>query len=100
MTKPHSSLVVNCPCCGTILHLDRVTGAILLEERQRKAPMKSFEEAARESVARQEQARAQLARAMEEEKNRGDIMDRKFKEALKKAEDEDLPPPPRPFDLD
>jgi hypothetical protein len=100
MKKLDASLVVSCPCCGTVLHLDRVTGAILFEERPRKGPVKSFEEAARESVARQEQARAQLARAMEEEKNRGDIMDKKFKEALKKAEDDDLPPPPRPFDLD
>ena len=100
MPRSDSTLVITCPCCGTVLHLDRRTGAVLLEERPRKGPVKSFEEAARESVARQEQARAQLARAMEEEKNRGEIMDKKFKEALKKAEDDELPPPPRPFDLD
>src|SRR5262245_47605514 len=99
--KPSSRvLIVTCPCCNTILHLDRDTGALLLEERPRKASVKSLEEAARENAARQEQARAQLAKAMQEEKHKGEIMDRKFKEAMKKAEKDETPPPPRPFDLD
>jgi len=100
VSKSDKTLIATCPCCGTILHLDPMTGAILLEERPKKGPVKSFEEAARESAARQEQAKAQLARAMEEEKHKGEIMDKKFKEAMKKAEDDETPLPPRPFDLD
>ena len=50
--------------------------------------------------ARIMQAKAQLARAMEEEKHRDEIMEKKFREAVKKAEKEDTPAPPRPFDLD
>lgn len=100
MPSPAKSLVITCPCCGTLLHLDRETGAVLLEERPKKGPVKSFEEAARESTARQEQAKAQLARAMEEEKHKSEIMEKKFREAMKKAEDDETPLPPRPFDLD
>ena len=99
MKSPPRVLIVTCPCCDTLLHLDAETGALLLEERPRKGPVKSFEEAARENAARQEQARAQLAKAMEEEKRKDEIMDKKFKEAMKKAEKDDTPPP-RPFDLD
>lgn len=91
---------VTCPCCGTQLRIDARTGAILSEERPRKGPIKSFEEAARESAARQKQAKEQLARAMADEKNKEEIMEKKFKEAMKRAEEDDAPPPPRPFDLD
>ena len=93
-------LVFTCPCCGTVLHLDRDSGAVLLEERPKKGPVKSFEEAARENASRQEQARAQLARAMEERKHRDEILEKKFREAVKKAEKDEAPPPLRPFDLD
>ena len=93
-------LVVTCPCCGTVLHLDRSTGAILMEDRPRKGPVKSFEEAARDNASRQEQARAQLARAMEEAKHKDEIFEKKFREAVKKAEKDEKPLPPRPFDLD
>src|SRR5262249_16990953 len=99
MKSPPRVLIVTCPCCDTLLHLDPETGPLLVEERPRKGPVKSFEEAARENAARQEQARAQLAKAMEEEKRKDEIMDKKFKEAMKKAEKDDTPPP-RPFDLD
>ena len=99
MKPPPRVLIVTCPCCSTVLHLDRDTGALLLEERPRKGPVKSLEEAARENAARQDQARAQLAKAMQDEKNRDEIMEKKFKEAMKKAE-KDETPPPRPFDLD
>jgi len=92
--------IITCPCCGTVLHLDRATGALLLEERPKKGPLKTFEEAARENVSRQEQARAQLAKAMEETKHKDEILEKKFREALKKAEKDETPPPPRPFDLD
>ena len=75
VSKSDKSLIVTCPCCGTVLHLDPATGAILLDQRPRKGPVKSFEEAARESAARQKQAKDQLARAMEEERHKSKIMD-------------------------
>jgi len=100
MPEGDKKLILTCPCCGTVLHLDPGTGAVLLEERPRKGPVKSFEEAARETASRHEQAKAQLARAIEEEKHKDEIMEKKFREAIKKAEKEDSPAPPRPFDLD
>lgn len=100
MAASDGTLSVTCPCCGTHLRVDARTGAILSEDRPRKGPVRSFEEAARESAARQKLAKEQLARAMADEKNKDEIMEKKFKEAVKRAEEEDAPPPPRPFDLD
>ena len=101
MSKRDSeNLVVTCPCCGSLLHLDQETGAILLEERPKKGAVRTLEEAARESAARHEQAKAQLARAMEEARHKDEIFEKKFREAVKKAEEDEAPLPPRPFDLD
>ena len=100
MAASDKTLSVTCPCCGTHLRIDAHTGAILSEDRPRKGPVRSFEDAARETAARQKQAKEQLARAMAEEKNKDEIMEKKFKEAVKRAEEDDAPPPPRPFDLD
>jgi len=101
MPKPKSDILrVTCPSCGGTLHLDRETGAILLEERPKKGPARTLEEAARETAARHEQAEAQLERAMEEARHKDEILEKKFREAVKKAEKDDAPPPPRPFDLD
>ncbi|HMC83193.1 MAG TPA: hypothetical protein VKL61_08165 [Candidatus Polarisedimenticolia bacterium] len=101
MDKPDSEvLVVTCPCCGALLHLDPRSGAILLEVRPKQGSVKSLEEAARKEASRQEQAKAQLARAMEEARHKDEILEKKFRQAVKKAEEDDAPPPPRPFDLD
>ncbi len=97
-TKP-ATLKVACPCCGTVLHLDRETGAVLLEERPRKGTFKTLDEAAREASARHEQAKAQLERAMDEARHKDEILEKKFREAVKKAEEDDTRPP-RPFDFD
>lgn len=97
--KKESSLHVVCPCCSTRLTVDRITGSILLEERVKQEGFRSLEEAAHEAKEKQVQAREQLDRAMDEARHRDEIMEKKFKEALKKAEESDEKPP-RPFDLD
>lgn len=100
MPKKNSrSLHVVCPCCHTRLTVDRSTGAILLEERQKQEGFRSLDEAAREAGEKQAQARKQLDRAMEEARHRDEIMEKKFREAMKKAEESDEEPV-RPFDWD
>ena len=90
---------LTCPCCGNRLTVDRSTGAILLEDRPRQMAHKSLDEAAQEAAAKKEQAKAQLQKAMEEAQHRDEIFDKKFREAVKKADKSDKPPP-RPFDQD
>jgi hypothetical protein len=49
-----------------------------------------------------EQARRDAAfrQASEAEKNKGQVLSRKFEAGLKRAKDDPLPPGPRPIDLD
>jgi hypothetical protein len=96
-------LNVRCPDCGTDLVIDVATGEIL-SHRQAKQPIaggKDFDSLMRgldEDKARAEDIFQREVAAM---KDRDRLMEEKFREALKRAEeDPDKGPPPRPFDLD
>lgn len=93
------TLKVVCPCCDTLLTVDPNTGAILLEERRRHREHQSLDEALGHVKAQRKEAADRLARAMDEERHREDILEKKFQEARKKAAESDEPPP-RPFDAD
>ena len=102
MSEP-GKLNVRCPDCGTDLVIDAATGEIL-SHRQAKQPIaggKDFDSLMRgldEDKARAEDIFQREVAAM---KDRDRLMEEKFREALRRAEeDPDKGPPPRPFDLD
>ena len=99
--KDEGKLEIQCPCCETRLVLDAATGAILSEDRPKKAPEKTFDQALSEVKGLREKADKDFTRHMERTKHEKDILAKKFEEAMKKAEkNKDEPPPPRPFEFD
>ncbi len=99
MSGKTDSFELHCPCCGAMLVVDPGTRAILRHETPRK-PAASFEEMLKDIDAGKKRRESQLARAMEEHQNRDEILDKKFKEAMKKAESDPAAPPKKPIDLD
>ena len=93
------SLKVVCPCCDTLLIVDSETGDLLREERRKPREHRSLDEALDQVRAQKKEAEARLERAMDENKRRTEILEKKFEEARKKAAESDEPPP-RPFDGD
>jgi hypothetical protein len=94
-------LEIVCPCCDTRLVVDAATGVILSEDRPKKAPLKSFDQAVAEVRGAKEKADKDFTNRLDLAKHEKDILAKKFEEAMKKAEknkDEKLPP--RPFELD
>ena len=90
-----------CPCCDTRLVVDAATGVILSEERPKKAPLKTFDQAVEEVRGAREKADRDFAARMDQTKHEKDILAKKFEEAMKKAEkNKDEKPPPRPFEFD
>jgi hypothetical protein len=90
-----------CPCCDTRLIVDAATGVILSEERPKKAPVKSFDQALTEVKGARERADKDFAARMDNAKHEKEILAKKFEEAMKKAEkNKDEKPPPRPFEFD
>ena len=93
---------VTCPDCGGVLKIDPVTRALISHT---SAPRKkTFEDlgAAARAVKEQEARRDSLfAQSLNAEKNRDDVLDKKFAEALKKAKENPTTGKPlRDFDLE
>lgn len=93
---------VTCPDCGAVLKIDPVTrGVIAHASAPRKRTFEDLGSAAR-ALKEQESRRDSLfAQSVQAEKNRDDLMDKRFAEALKKAKDSPVTEKPlRSFDLE
>ena len=93
---------VSCPDCGAVLKVDPVTRAVIAHT---SAPRKkTFEDlsAAARAVKEQEARRDSIfAQSVQAEKNRDDVLDKKFAEALNKAKaSPSTGRPLRDFDLE
>jgi hypothetical protein len=93
---------VMCPDCGAMLKVDPVTRAIIAHKSAPKKKMfEDFGEAAkalREADARRDSI---FAQSVDAQKNKDDVMAKKFAEAVKKAKETPLTDRPlRDFDLD
>ena len=93
---------ISCPDCGAMIKVDPVTRAIISHT---SAPRKrTFEDlAAAAQASRDADARRDsiFAQSIDAQKNREDILSKKFAEAVKKAkETPDSGKPLRDFDLD
>jgi hypothetical protein len=93
---------VTCPDCGAMLKVDPVTRAIIAHtSAPRKKMFEDFSEAAkalREADARRDSL---FAQSVDAQKNKDDVLAKKFAEAVKKAKESPLGERPfRDFDLD
>jgi hypothetical protein len=105
MAKSKASLEpfdVGCPCCGALVKVDPETRAVI--SHVPPARPKTFEdfEAAAKAMKDQDTRRESLFKqSVEAEKNRADLLEKKFQDAIRKAkETPDTGKPFRDFDLD
>ncbi len=93
---------VFCSDCGATLKIDPVTRAIIAHTpAPRKKTFEDFEAATRALREQEERKESLFRQSVDAEKNKGDVLSKKFAEALKKAnETPDLGRPLRDFDLD
>ncbi len=87
-----------CPCCATKLTVDAASGVILFEERPKRRSA-TWDEALAAGKRQQEAAVRQFEQGIERELNADQILEKKCREAIKRADKSDSPPP-RIFDLD
>ena len=79
--------------------IDAQTGALLSHEEKKKV-LGSFEDL-KENLVKQKEARENIfAQEMSSMKDRERLLEEKFKEAMKRAENEPLTPYKNPLDLD
>jgi hypothetical protein len=93
---------VTCPDCGGILKIDPVSRSIITHTSAPKKKMfEDFSDAARALRESDQRRDSIFAQSVEAQKNKDDVMAKKFAEAVKKAKETPLTERPlRDFDLD
>jgi len=102
MAKKHENFEVTCPCCNAVLKVDTETRAVIAHTAAVKPKtFNDIEAAAKAMRERDERAESIFRQSVDAEKNKADLLEKKFQEALKKAkETPDTGKPIRDFDLD
>jgi hypothetical protein len=91
---------ITCPCCAATLVVDRISGEVLLHKaKEHRGPGGSLESMVAGLETQKSEAARRFDREMESQKDRGRILEERFKEALERAEKSDEKFV-NPFDLD
>jgi hypothetical protein len=92
---------VACPECSAMLSIDAVTGLVVSHTpAPRKRMFEDLETAAQAMREQDERKESIFRQSVEAEKNKEDLFEKKFAEALRKAKDAPDGKPLRVFDLD
>ncbi|MGA2084910.1 MAG: hypothetical protein ABSG60_05255 [Terracidiphilus sp.] len=92
---------VACPDCGAMLKVDGATGLVVSHTpAPRKRMFEDLETAAKAMREHDERKESIFRQSVEAEKNKEDLFEKKFAEALRKAKDAPDTKPLREFDLD
>jgi hypothetical protein len=92
---------VACPDCGAMLKIDAATGSLVSHTpAPRKRTFEDLETAAKAMRERDERAESIFRQSVDAERNKEDLFEKKFAEALRKAKDAPEGKPLRDFDLD
>jgi hypothetical protein len=92
---------VACPDCAAMLKIDAATGLVVSHTpAPRKRMFEDLETAAQAMRDQDERKESLFRQSVEAEKNKEDLFEKKFAEALRKAKDAPDGKPLREFDLD
>ncbi len=97
----HKSFEVACPDCGAMLKIDAETGVLVSHtSAPRKRMFEDLETAAKAMREHGERTESIFRQSVDAEKNKDDLMEKKFLEAMRKAKDAPEGKPLREIDLD
>lgn len=78
------NIEVTCPCCQTRLLVDKVSGKVVWHHEKSAGPA-SFESAFAQMEAKKSEAAQKFQKELDSQKDRGRLLDEKFKQALNRA---------------
>jgi hypothetical protein len=92
---------VGCPDCGAMLRIDADTGLLVSHtSAPRKRMFEDLETAAQAMRAQDERKESIFRQSVDAEKNKAELLEKKFADALRKAKDAPEGRPLRDFDLE
>jgi hypothetical protein len=101
MGKGPSNFEVGCPCCGAVLKIDAAThGVIAHTPPPRVKTFNDLDEAAKAMKEQDSRTESLFRQSVEAERNKADLLEKKFQEAVKRAKETPDTPHIRDIDLD
>jgi hypothetical protein len=99
-SNPIAPIEVVCPCCQSVLTIDVALGVVLAHETPAK-PVRDVDISNAANILAGEAQRREdkFQQSWDAERNKEDVLSRKFEEALKKAKEKPAEKPIRDFDL-
>ena len=92
---------VACPDCGAMIKVDGATGLMVSHTpAPRKRMFEDLETAAKAMREQDERKESIFRQSVDAERNKADLLEKKFAEAMRKAKDAPDGKPLRDFDLD
>jgi hypothetical protein len=92
---------VACPDCGAMLRIDGASGVLVSHtSAPRKRLFEDLETAAKAMREQEERKESIFRQSVDAERNKADLLEKKFAEAMRKAKDAPEGKPFREFDLD
>ncbi|HUX45661.1 MAG TPA: hypothetical protein VMV57_12995 [Terracidiphilus sp.] len=99
--EKQATFEVACPDCGAMLKVDAVTGLVVAHTpAPRKRTFEDLEMAAKAMRESDERKESIFRQSVDAERNKDDLLEKKFAEAMKRAKDAPAGKPLRDFDLD
>lgn len=99
--NPREPFEVVCPCCQARLRVDPEMCAVLSHELPpEERAIKNLTDAVAGLKAEAAQRQAKFAESLKLQKQKKDLLDKKFQDALKRTKDAPLTKPIRDIDLD
>jgi hypothetical protein len=102
MAKPKQTVFeIACPDCGAMIKVDGAKGLVVSHTpAPRKRMFEDLETAAKAMREQDERKESIFRQSVDAERNKADLLEKKFAEALRKAKDAPEGKPLREFDLD
>jgi len=100
MPKLASEREFTCPCCGATLVVDVNLGRIVSHVEPPRGDRPELSDAERILADQAARREALFEQSVQNERNKGDALSRRFEEALEQAKQEPVTRPLRGFDLD
>ncbi|MCU1384377.1 MAG: hypothetical protein JWL71_3074 [Acidobacteria bacterium] len=100
MARLKSEIEVACPCCQTLLLIDTNLGRVISHQERDRGNKPELSDAQGILAAEAARREAIFQQSVDSEKNRGDVLSKRFDEALRQAKQEPVTKPMRDFDLD
>ena len=90
---------ITCPCCESTIVVDRLTGEVLLHKQKQTKVTGSLDSMVSNLEVQKSESAKRFDRQLEAQKDRGRILEERFKEALERADKSDEPYK-NPMDMD